>query len=225
MKRILVGLITTVAALAQGYSTNGDERLAGYIEQALERNPAVRRSFAQYRAALQRMPQVSALPDPVLGVRQYARTPETRVGPQTTMFSLTQRFPWFGKLSDKEKIAAKQAAGVAQAHEAVKAETVRQVKLAYYDLAYIASAVDTTQEDLGRLRHYETLAAARYAQGIGLQQGVVKLQAEITRDLTRLETLRRQRTDAEAVLNLAMDRRVGTQFPRIDPPVVPDGVR
>ena len=221
--RIALVLLATASAAAQSYSTNGDEQLAGYIARAVENNPAVRESFARYRSALQRLPQVGALPDPMIGVTQFARTPETRVGPQTTMLSISQRLPWFGKLSDQEKVAAKEAAVLAAHHEADKAEVVRQVKLTYYDLAYVDTASAIANEDLELLRHYETLAEARYAQGLGLQQAVVKLQAEITRDLNRLETLQRQRVDAEAVLNMLMDRAVDTPLARVTLPAIPVG--
>ncbi len=190
---------------AQSYSTNEDPQLALYLEQALERNPAVRQSFARYRAALQRLPQVSALPDPVLGFTRYFRSPETRVGPQTTVLTLSQRFPWFGKLSDKEKIAAKEAAAFREQHEAQKDEVIRQLKLVYYDLAYIDRAIRIAEEDQALLEHYETLAQARYAQGVGLQQAVIRLQAEITRVHNRLEHLRSQRVSAEASLNTLLD--------------------
>ena len=188
------------------YADLGDPQLQSLIEDALERNPGVRRSFAEYRAALQRVPQVSTLPDPMVGVTQYARSPETRVGPQNTMFSISQRFPWFGKLDDRGKVAAKEAAAMEQMYEAEKAELVRRVKLAYFDLAYVDRAIDVVKEDLELLRHFETMAQARYSQGVGLQQAVIKLQAEITRDRNRLEMLSRQRTDAEAALNTLLDR-------------------
>ncbi|MEJ2245864.1 MAG: TolC family protein [Acidobacteriota bacterium] len=163
----------------------GNAQLAGYIEEALTRNPGIRQSFAHYQSALQRLPQVSSLPDPMLKLTQYIRSPETRVGPQTTMLSLSQKFPWFGKLSDKEKIAAKDAAVYRYMHEAKKADVIQKVKLAYHGLGYIDRALDITKEDISVLEHYETLARARYQQGVGLQQAVVKLQAEITRDQSR----------------------------------------
>jgi len=213
--RLLLGVLIGLGAHAQTYSTNNDEQLAEYIGRALDRNPAVQSSFARYRASLQRLPQVSALPDPTIGLMQYLRTPETRVGPQTTGLSIQQRFPWFGKLSDQEKLAAKEAAVMAAAHEADKAETVRRVKLAYYDLAYVDRAVALNEQELELLRHYETLAEARYAQGIGLQQAVVKLQAEITRGLNRIETLRLRRVDAEVALNLLTDRPAGEPTPPV----------
>ncbi len=197
------------------YADNGDSVLAGYLRQALDQNPAVRQSFARYRAAMQRLPQVSALPDPMLGLTQYLRTPETRVGPQTTMLSITQKFPWFGKLSEKEKVAAKEAAAVREQHEAQKAEVVRQVKRAYYDLMFIDRAIEITSEDRTLLEHYETLAQARYSQGVGLQQAVVKIQAEITRDRNRLELLRSRRVDAEAALNTLLNRPPQTPVEKV----------
>jgi cobalt-zinc-cadmium efflux system outer membrane protein len=183
----------------------GNAQLAGYIEEALTRNPGIRQSFAHYQSALQRLPQVSSLPDPMLKLTQYIRSPETRVGPQTTMLSLSQKFPWFGKLSDKEKIAAKDAAVYRYMHEAKKADVIQKVKLAYHGLGYIDRALDITKEDISVLEHYETLARARYQQGVGLQQAVVKLQAEITRDQSRLEELKKQRVDLEAALNALRD--------------------
>jgi cobalt-zinc-cadmium efflux system outer membrane protein len=183
----------------------GDPQLQGYIAEALDRNPAVLQSFASYEAAVQRLPQVSSLPDPMVNLTQYLRSPETRVGPQTTMLTISQNLPWFGKLSDKEKVAAKDAAGTRFLYEAQKSEVVKQVRLAYYSLGFIDQALDITQEDVSVLERYETLARARYEQGIGLQQAVVKLQAEITKDKSHLEELRSQRVDLEASLNLLRD--------------------
>ena len=207
--------------VAQPYTVNGDARLESLIVDALERSPDVQQSFSHYQAALQRIPQATSLPDPLLDLTQHVRTPETRVGPQSTVVSLSQRFPWFGKLSDKGRVAAKEAAALAEFHEASRAEVVRQVKLAYYDLSYIDRAITITQEDELLLRHYEKLAQARYSQGVGLQQGIVKLQAEITRDLNRLRILKRQRVDAEATLNTLRAHPVESPVPLVEFPQRP----
>jgi outer membrane protein TolC len=207
---------------AQARFSAQNPQLAALIEEALERNPEIRQSFARYQAALQRLPQVGSLPDPMLNLTQYIRSPETRVGPQTTMLSLSQKFPWFGKLSDKEKIAAKGAAATRYLYEARRAEIVRQVKLAYHNLGYIDRAIEITEEDLSVLEHYETLAQARYQQGVGLQQAVVKLQAEITRDQNRLEDLKKQRVDAEATLNSLRDVPSRSAIDKVPKPDRPD---
>jgi outer membrane protein TolC len=201
------GVLKSEDLLPKGQSDlpAGSSQLETYINEALDRNPGIMQSFARYQAALQRLPQASALPDPKLSLTQYIRSPETRVGPQTTSLTLSQNLPWFGKLSDKEKVAAKEAAVLQSVHEAQKAEIIRQVKLAYYSLGYVDRAIDITTEDISVLEHFETLARARYQQGVGLQQAAVKLQAEITRDQNRLEELKQQRVDWEATLNNLRD--------------------
>ena len=215
MWRLIAIFLIASTCFAQTYSANGDAQLEQYVNEALEKNPAAQEAFAQYRASLQKLPQARSLPDPMLMVTQDARSPETRVGPQMTMLSFSQTFPWFGKLSDSEKVAAKEAEAMREMFEAQKAETVRQVKLAYYDLAYVDRAISITQEDQLLLEHYEKLAEAHYAQGVGLQQAVIKLQAEITRDRNRLEQLRRQRVDAEAALNALLNRPVQSPVPEV----------
>ena len=199
----------------EGFSTNGDSQLDNYLRLALDRNPALGRAFAQYRAALQRLPQVSTLPDPMLALTNYLRTPETRVGSQTNAITLTQQFPWFGTLGVREQVAAKDAARYRQQCEAARDEIVRQVKTAYYSLAFVDLALGINDEERLLLDHYEKLAEARYQQGAGLQQAVVKLQAEITRTQNKLEELKLRRVDAESSLNALMNRPAETPVPKI----------
>jgi hypothetical protein len=118
------GAVQTVS----GFSSNGDTQLNGYMRLALDRNPGLSRALAQYRSVLQRLPQVSALADPMLAFTNYLRTPETRVGSQTNAITLSQQFPWFGTLGMREQVAAKVAASYRQQYEAAKDEVVRQVQ-------------------------------------------------------------------------------------------------
>jgi len=125
-KRLLVGALFITAAWAQPYSANGDAQLAAYLEEALARHPAMDESLARYRAALQRIPQVTALPEPMFEFNPGPRMAETRVGPQMLMMSLSQEFPWFGKLAEKGKVAAKEAAMQREVRETQQAEIIRQ---------------------------------------------------------------------------------------------------
>ncbi|MDP6605770.1 MAG: TolC family protein [Dehalococcoidia bacterium] len=188
------------------YSANGDPRLGTLIEVALARNTEILGSTADYRAAQTRVAQVGTFPDPVVGITQSLWSPETRVGPVGTVLSFSQQVPWFGKRDDDEAIVASEAEAARYVHGAAEAEVVRRLKVAYYDLAFLDRAIDITEEDRELLGHYETLAQARYAQGVGLQQAVLKLQAELTRSIDRLATLRQRRSDAAAILNTLLDR-------------------
>jgi outer membrane protein TolC len=180
--------------------------LKEYIRVALEDNPGLHAAFSRYRASLQKIPQVKALPDPTLVFTQFLRSPETRVGPQSNIISVSQKFPWFGKLDLKSQVAAREAAALYQLFAAKEREVAARVKIAFYELAYVDRAVSVLKEEESLLGHYETLAQARYSQGSGLQQGVIKIQAEITRILDRLKLLNQQRESLTSRLNTLMNR-------------------
>ena len=191
--------------------------LRGYVAEALERTPAVLESRARYRAARERVPQVTALPDPVLSFTQALRSLETRVGPQTNAVTLSQDFPWIGTLDLQGRVALQQAAAQYHLHQARRRDIVAQVKLAFYELAYIDAALSLAHEERLLLEHYETLARTRYATGQGLQQAVIKLQAEIARIINRRHQLDRQRLTRSAHLNVLRDRSAEEAVPAIRP--------
>ena len=99
-----------------------DAQLGAYITDALRQNPAIREAAARYRAALQLVPQVRELPDPMVTFTQALRSVETRVGPQRQTVMLSQTFPWFGTLALREQVAVQAAA--AQYHRYVVRQTV-----------------------------------------------------------------------------------------------------
>jgi outer membrane protein TolC len=190
--------------------------LRQYVGQALERNPSIQEVLARYRAALQRVPQVTALPDPVFGFSQAIRSVETRVGPQHNGFVLSQAFPWFGKLDLRGKVAVEEAASWYQLYRARQREVISQLKRAFYELGYIDTAIQINEEERSLLEHYEGLAQTRYATGQGLQQAVIKIQAEITRVMDRLEILERQRVTLSANINTLMNRPPHDPVPGVE---------
>ena len=206
----------SAAAQPPAYATNGDSTLSALLAEALEGNPRVRQAFHEHRAAGAGIPQAAALPDPTLSFTQHLRTPETRVGPQFSSFSVSQSFPWFGTLSDRRRLAETAAAVQAESLAERRAEVAMRVKLAYYDLAFVDRALGIAEEEQQLLLHYETLARARYSQGFGQQQEVLKLQAEVTRVLSRQQELRRQRRDFEVALNILAGRAVDDPVPPVE---------
>ncbi|MEE8583457.1 MAG: TolC family protein [Acidobacteriota bacterium] len=194
---------------------SGDRQLEGFVRQALDRNPSLSQALAHYRSALQRVPQVTSLPDPMLSFTQFVRSVETRVGPQLNSYSLSQKFPWFGKLHVQGQAALKEAAALYQEYQARRREVIGQVKATFYDLAYVDRAAQITRQEQALLEQYEALAQARYASGQGLQQAVIKIQAEITKIMNRLLVLNRQRESLSARLNTLADRPPETSVPPI----------
>ena len=191
--------------------------LRTYVAGALERNPTILESEARYLAARQRVPQVTALPDPVLTFTQALRSVETRVGPQLNSVTVSQAFPWFGTLDLRGQVALQQAAALYHVYEADQRDVIAQVKEAYYELRYADAALGLASEERSLLEHYETLASARYAAGQGLQQAVIRLQAEIARVVNRRHGLEQQRAVLEARLNALRHRPADEALPPVGP--------
>ncbi len=181
-------------------------QLGEYIERSLTHHPGLQEVLARYRAALQKAPQVDSLPDPMLNFTQFVRSVETRVGPQVNIVNLSQKFPWFGKLDLQGQIAIKQAVVDYQQYRALERDLIAQVKAAYYELLYVDRALRITAEEQSLHDHYEKLAQSRYASGDGLQQGVIKIQTELTKLVDRTKLLTLQRGSVIAQLNTLMDR-------------------
>lgn len=194
-------------------------QLESLINEVLERNPDLASLEAAVRASAQREPQVSSLRDPMAGATAFLWSPETRVGPQQAMISLSQRFPWFGKLELKGKAALAETAAAQAEVEAKRLELITQTRRLYYELGFLADYKAVVEQDRETLSHYEELARARYAAGVGVEQSVIKIQAEITRDSTRLLDIGTRRATLRATLNALRNRPQGdslkvTSLPR-----------
>jgi outer membrane protein TolC len=199
-----------------------DPLLEEYVRSALQRNPALLEAIARYRASLQKARQVTALPDPTFSFNQFIRSVETRVGPQLNTFAISQKFPWFGKLDLKGQVAVKQAAARYQAFRAQERRVIAAVKRAFYELTYIDQALGINREEELLLDHYEQLSQAQYSQGDGLQQAIIKIQAELTQILDRNAVLTRQRASLVAQLNNLMGHVPEQSVPPLASPILPE---
>ena len=187
-----------------------DPEIRSLLGDVLQRNPRLARARADAAAAAQRAPQAAALPDPLAALTLYLQSPETRVGPQHAMVSLSQRFPWFGTLRLREQAAVLESAAAQARVDALRLELVTEARRLALELAFLDLEATVVRQDRQTLEHFEELARARYATGVGLGQAVVKIQAEITRDDARLLEIEQQRAGLLAALNALRDRPEGT---------------
>lgn len=182
-----------------------DPALRDLVTQVLARNPRIAASEARARAARLQAPQAKALSDPMLGATAFVSNPETRVGPQTLMGTLSQKLPWFGKLGLKEKAALERADALEAGIEGQRLDLVTETRRLYYEIAFLDGWSKVVRSDRSTLEHYEQLARTRYASGVGIQQAVIKIQAEITRADTRLLDIGSRRATLVAALNALRD--------------------
>ena len=178
-----------------------DPHLAALVGEVLERNPDIQTLRQKALAAEERAPQARSWPDPMVGATLFLLPPETRVGPQQVMVALSQRLPWFGKLELREQAALAQAAAAWAQVEARRLELLTEARRLYHELGFLEAQARIVADDRATLSRYEELARTRYASGMGLQQAVIKIQAEMTRDENRLLDIGTRRATMVAAID------------------------
>lgn len=180
--------------------------LQDYIRVGLARNQDLRSDYERWRAALEKIPQVTSLPDPMFSYGHFVEEIQTRTGPQENRFGLSQTFPWFGKLSLRGEVATLQAESLWWQVQGTRLRLVRNIKDAYFEYAYLAQAIRITDTNLQLLKRLEPVAQRKVAAGGG-QEGLLRLQVEIGKVENDLEALRKLRPAVSARLNAAIDRQ------------------
>ena len=183
-----------------------DVNLRLLLDEVFERNPRLARLKAEAAAVEQRTPQVKALPDPTATLTWFVMPPQTRVGPQRAAVNLSQKLPWFGTLKLDEQATLWDAVASRANLEAAKIKVLTNARTDYHELQFLQVESLVVEEDRATLEHYGELALARYASGVGLDQAVIKIQAEITRTETRLLAIAARRSTVVARLNALRDR-------------------
>ena len=137
--------------------------LSDYLTYAALSNPGLEAAFNRWKAGLERIPQVTALPDPMFTYKYYISEVETRVGAQRQSFALAQKFPWFGKLALRGDVAAEAANAQRQRYEGEKLKLFYQVKNAYYEYYFLSKSIRIVGENIQLLVQIERVLRRRYA--------------------------------------------------------------
>jgi outer membrane protein TolC len=187
--------------------------LSDYLSYAALNNPGLEAAFNRWKAALERIPQVKALPDPRFNYLYYVQEVETRVGPQRHGLGIAQAFPWFGKLKLRGDVATEAAHAARKRYEVVKLKLFFEVKDAYYEYYYLAKSVEIAKENIALVRHMESIARSRYKTAAGSHPDVVRAQVETGKLEDRYQTLLDLRQPVVARLNAALNRPAEAEIP------------
>jgi len=187
--------------------------LSDYLAYAALNNPGLEAAFNRWQAAMKRVPQARALPDPDFAYRVYIEQVETRVGPQRQGFRLSQMFPWFGKLDLRGDVASEAAKAAAARYHAAKLDLFYRVKDAYYEYYYLGRAIAIVRRNLELLSQVEELARTRYKAGKADYSNVMRAQVELGKLDDRLRTLIDLGAPAAARLDATLNRPADAPVP------------
>lgn len=148
-----------VTSPANGQSLNT------YIDLAGKENPRLKAAFFSYQAALQRVPQVGALPDPQVSFGLFVRPMQQMMGNQVAQVSVMQMFPWVGTREAAKNESALRAKAKFDAFQNVKSLVFYEVKSTWYALYLIEEKRRITTENLKIMKSLETIAINRFKSG------------------------------------------------------------
>ena len=196
-------------------------RVDALVAEALKQNPEIDAARQRWRAAQERAPQARALDDPEFKIELFNYP--NRLDPDAsanTIFGLSQRFPFPGKLSLREGMAVKEAEMAASLLRAKEREVAAQVKSAYYEVFLAHKAIEIHHQQTDILKDFFAIANARFRAGKGTQVDVLKSAVELSKLENELPVLEQQKETAKAKLNLLLSR--APQSP-LGEPVGPSG--
>jgi len=188
------------------------------IREALSRNPELLVSESKVSASGYRIPQAKSLPDPMFmfgyqneGFRQLTIGEEANA---MGMLSLSQMFPFFGKLDLKGQMAAKDAESLKSLHKAAELKTVATVKQLYYELFVAYKNIEVLKKLADYFSRIEDAATARYASGMGSRQEIVMAQTERYMLLEKEEMQRQKIEVLQGMLNNTLGREANSPLGR-----------
>ncbi len=174
--------------------------LHALLREAMEHNPDIHAARQRWEAARAIIPQATSLPDPTVSL-SYEKVEE-----REWRYGVKQEFPFPGKLRLRGEVATREAERMEQEYLAVPRRVLARLKEAFYERAFVHTAIGVVLQSKVLLQNFEQTAQARYAVGRGVQQDVFRAQTEISRLLARLATLEQRQASLQAEINRLANR-------------------
>ncbi len=207
--KVLISLMIICSAIFLPNCTNA-QNLDDLLDLALQNNLEFRILENEYLAALERVPQVSQLPDPEAGLGLFPLPVQTRLGPQAVRMSLSQMLPWFGTIEQRKNLENARANTLSEKMNARKQDVFFGIKQAYYQGYEIQESQEILRRNEVLLEALEKVAQAKVESGKASIADVLRVQLkreELAQQLMILET---QKTNPITTINQYLNRRVNT---------------
>lgn len=192
------------------------QSLDDYLRLAETNNPAIQAKRAEFEAAMQRIPQVSSLPDPELSASAFGQMMETRVGQQQARLSLSQMFPWFGTLAAQKHAAALAAEAAYQSYLNAQNELFFNVRSAYYPLYELQQIIAVRRRNLELLETMKRLATTSFRNGNGKLVDALQVDVMVNEIETEIAILELKGKPLTAAFNALLNRPADAEV------IVPD---
>lgn len=204
---------------------SGPQPVDVYIRRALAQNRAVQAARFNVMSLKARIPQVTALEDPILSNSIF---PIPAVAPQYSLMGygpysglIAQQLPWFGTLRLRGEVAEGDAQVALMELAAAQLDTVAAVKSAYYDLYFNQRAEAILLASRALIEDFLRLARERARTATATQVDVLRAETAISDIDRELEATAAALATARAELTRQLHVSPETDFRTL--PEVPVG--
>lgn len=225
--RMLPAALFIVPLILSAAHSQETLKLGGLIKEARANNQELKalHEMAESREAAARAQ--GALEDPALKIEMedLDRDRPLSVSPGNAMmtrYTISQSFPFPGKLSLREKIAFKGALGARFEAVARELEVVAMVKQEYFEYAFLSESIRINEGIKGLLSDAARVAESRYSTGQAPQQDLIKINIEQSMLTNELLTLNAQKDISAARLKSILNRPQDS--PLGEPEGLPKGI-
>jgi outer membrane protein TolC len=201
------------------FELTGPQALDVLIRHALEENRMVRAAMFNVQALKNRIPQVTALDDPIVSNTIF---PIPSVAPQYFLMGympyaalLAQQFPWCGTLRLRGQAAEDDVRIALYELAAAQLDVVASVKRAYYDLHFNERALALLNRNRALAEDFLKVARVRYRAGTATQVDVIRAEVAISDIDRETENTRQAVGESQAelarLLHVNPDTKLETQ--------------
>lgn len=204
IKLIIISLFFTLDVA----TTVKAQALSEFLDMAIQNNLELKVLENEYRAAIERAPQVSQLPDPEIGIGVFPLPVETRLGAQSARLSAMQMFPWFGTLDVRKNIELTKAEALYKRVAARTLDLSYEVKIAFFQLYEIRETQAIIQRNLEIFQSLERLVLTKVESGKATAADVLSVQLKIEELKQELDILETAKVGPTASINQLLNRKM-----------------
>jgi len=183
--------------------------LSAAVKEAQGKNPEITFLRERLQSMRARANQAPYLEDPEISLQTWAvplSNPTNLSRADSNMIGIRQKFPFFGKLGLKEKIALQEAKMAEEELRSKEREIISKVKMTYADLFMAQKMIEINREQLEIMRAIIRATEARYQVGRVTQQDVFKALLEQSEIMNQLILAEEERRASEVRLNSLLNR-------------------
>lgn len=171
VRKIYLAMVLSTMPLWGEAAVQTPDSLSHYLEAAATGHPSLNSYFLAYRAALQKITQAGAYPDPELEMGMFLEPMEIIGGRQVAEFKLMQMFPWFGTRKAAESEATHMARMAFEKFRETRDNLFLEVSTQWYRLCSLKQKLLNYQQNRALLLNLEQLALRKFSSPSGASSG------------------------------------------------------